>query len=106
MIVCSWYLCAVRNNSALYNRTKKFGTFWEFEGAETAAESVEEDPSCSVKLRQLASGTDAWEMETYSYWRIDFIVVNKAGHVLDFRVIGLRDLWRWGTAEKWRHGGE
>jgi hypothetical protein len=50
LVVCAWNLGAIGDGGAFYNGSKDVPALLEAETLKTAAESVNEDPSCSVEL--------------------------------------------------------
>lgn len=98
---------AIRDGCAWNDGAQKLGAGWEFESFETAAKGVEEDESSSVDLAMISVQWTslAYVLFAYSQIRVDFVVVDVVGHILDLGVVlGLGP--RGGSTVRSHCGGE
>ena len=77
----------MRDSSPFDYRPKEFGAFFESKRFEAAADGVEEDVACGFELLNVASMArplgDSRKTFTYSEFRVNFVIMNVASHVLD-----------------------
>lgn len=81
----------MRNYRSFNNWPKEFGTFLESKGFESTSHCVQEDISGGLNLAakmQLALACFLVTRDTaHGKRRFDFVVVNIARHIFDFRII-------------------